>query len=116
MSTASLSSSIAILTAPALSNCNIGGPKFGTKEKKEKKKRRIRSESKVSIDGESINSKDSSSSVMGNSQWYTIPTNDVDNFSLASCNSITPGTSTIMDFEQVVEWSTNSYRKFSFVE
>lgn len=118
MSAASLSSSIAILAAPALSNCSIGGQKFGTigsmtkKEKKEKKKRRLRSESKVSIDAESISSKDSSSCAVGNSQWYTTPSNDADNFSLASYNSILPAAPSIVDFDEVVEYFRSSFFNF----
>lgn len=121
MSAASLSSSIAILAAPALSNCSLGGNKFGTigsmtkKEKKDKKKRRIRSESKTSIESDSISSKDSSSCAVSNSQWYTTPSNDADNFSLASYNSIVPATPSIVDFDEVIEYFRKMVASILFI-
>ncbi|XP_065221520.1 dedicator of cytokinesis protein 2 isoform X3 [Planococcus citri] len=101
LSATSLSTSLAMFAAPVLSNSSSVTPtqKFGTisslakREKKDKKKRRNRTESKISLETDSYYSRDSGCS--GNSQWYTTPNSDADSMSLSSFNSSILQTSTV---------------------
>lgn len=108
MPTNSLSSSIAVLAAPVLSGCSGSPTKFSTlssftrKEKKEKK-RRHRTGSKVSIDMDSISSKDSNiCCTVGNTQWYTPSNFEMDSVSVSSHSSIANGTVLVQDLESDV--------------
>lgn len=113
MATNSLSSSLAIFTAPVLVS---GSNKFSTissltKKDKKEKKRRNKTLSKI----QTVNDRDSTismNSVSGsNSQWYT--NSDADNMSMSSMNSAVSAFSfqtPIIELRQEVMWFCYNFK------